>query len=59
MIIMRFKIPEMVHVNNRKDYKGKTIKGQKIKMKAVDKDGIEHEEEVIITGAIVTCGSRF
>ena len=58
MMIMRFGIPEMVHVDNGKDYKGKTIKGQKIKMKAVDKDGIEHEEEVIITGAIVTCGSR-
>lgn len=58
MVATMFGIPEMVHVDNGKDYKGKTIRGQKQKMKTVDKDGIEREEEVIITGAIATCGSR-
>lgn len=57
MMVVRFGIPEMAHIDNGKDYKGKTIKGQKAKMKVLDDEGIEREEEVIITGALPACGT--
>lgn len=58
MMITLFGIPKAVHVDNGKDYKGKTIKGQEQKMKVLDEYGFESEERVIIDGAIVTCGSE-
>ncbi|QEJ94142.1 DDE-type integrase/transposase/recombinase [Treponema phagedenis] len=58
MMIVRFGIPLVVHVDNGKDYKGKVIKGQSARMKVFDAAGVEREEEVLITGAIVTCGSK-
>ena len=33
MMAIRFGIPEMAHIDNGKDYKGKTIKGQRAKGK--------------------------
>lgn len=58
MMITLFGIPKVVHVDNGKDYKGKTIKGQEQKMKVLDEYGFESEERIIIDGAIVTCGSE-
>lgn len=58
MMITRFGIPKRVHVDNGKDYKSKTIKGETVIMKvAVDAEA-EREEEVEIAGAITICGSK-
>lgn len=58
MAITNFGVPKIVHVDNGKDFRGKTIKGYTEKIKITFDSETEIEEEVLICGSIIICGSE-